>query len=65
MFGLYIHSSSEELRSMDVGVGCRQILDEWTGIFTPIDGKGESQNNSYLHWSILKNYDTSAYCYLL
>jgi hypothetical protein len=66
MLDLSIHSSSEEeLRSMDIGVGCRQILDEWTGIFTPFDGKAESQNNSYLHWTILKNYDTSAYCYLL
>jgi hypothetical protein len=66
MLDLSIHSSSEEeLRSRDIGVGCRQILDEWTGIFTPFDGKGESQNNSYLHWTILKNYDTSAYCYLL
>jgi Zn-dependent oligopeptidase len=66
MFDLSIHSSSEEeLRSMDIGVGCRQILDEWTGIFTPFDGKGESQNNSYLHWSILRYYNTSAYCYLL
>ena len=72
-FDFTIHSASaKELESMDLGVVCRQILEDSTGIFTPPDGEkkkmgenGELQNNAYLHWSILKDYDTSAYCYLL
>ena len=61
-----IHGSTEEeLKSMDLGVVCNKILEEWTGIFSVSEGKGPVQNNSYLHWSILKHYDTSAYCYLL
>lgn len=65
-FDFIVHSASEEdLKSMDLGVVCRQILDEQTGIFTLFEGKGQSQNNSYLHWNMLENYDTSAYCYLL
>jgi metallopeptidase MepB len=65
-FDFIIHSSSEkDLRTMDFGVVCKQIVDEQTGIFTPSDGKGEIRNNSYLYWGLLNNYDTSIYCYLL
>ncbi|PMD19823.1 hypothetical protein NA56DRAFT_705055 [Hyaloscypha hepaticicola] len=65
-FDFIIHSSSEEdLRSMDFGVVCKQILEEQTGIFTPSDGKGEIRNNSYLHENLLSSYNTSIYCYLL
>jgi hypothetical protein len=63
VFDLVIHSSPEKvLKSIDFGEICRQILDG-CGIWTPPEGKG--QNNTYLHWDILKNYDTSAYCYLM
>ncbi len=64
MFDFVIHSSPEEdLKSMDIGLKCSQILYEWTGIWTPPNGNG--RNNTYLHWWMLKNYDTSAYCYLV
>ncbi len=65
-FDFIVHSSSEkDLRTMDFGVVCKQILEEQTGLFTPSDGKGEIRNNTYLHWDLLDNYDTSIYCYLL
>lgn len=63
-FDFDIHSSSEKaLEEIDLGTKCRQILDDWTGIFTP--PKGHGPNNDYLHWVILESYTTSAYCYLM
>jgi hypothetical protein len=71
-FDFIIHSASEEeLKSMDFGKICSQILTEWAGIFTAKsldDATGRNNyipNNSYLHMKELKNYATSTYCYLL
>jgi hypothetical protein len=67
VFDYTIHTASEEeLKNMDLGVKCRQILDEWTGIRTVPNEKGRvDTNNEYLHWSTLNYYDTSTYCYLV
>jgi hypothetical protein len=67
VFDFTIHTSSEkDLKSMDLGMKCSQILDEWTGIRTAPNEKGhQGGNNEYLHWSMLDTYDTSAYCYLV
>jgi metallopeptidase MepB len=71
-FDFIIHSASEEeLKSMDFGKICSQILTEWAGIFTANSGNDAAPktkylpNNQYLHMNELKNYDTSTYCYLL
>jgi hypothetical protein len=64
-FDFTIHSASEkELKSMDLGMICNQILIEWAGIFTANNGK-DGPNNQYLHMDQLRNYDTSTYCYLM
>jgi hypothetical protein len=71
-FDFTIHSASEEeLKSMDFGMICSQILTEWAGIFTANrsnDAPPKNKylpNNQYLHLKELNNYATSTYCYLL
>ncbi|KAE8450783.1 hypothetical protein EG329_005696 [Mollisiaceae sp. DMI_Dod_QoI] len=66
-FDLMVHSySEEELKTADLGVDCRKILSEWTGIFGAADAKlGSGKNNTYLRWTILNGYQTSTYCYAL
>jgi len=64
VFDLEVHGSSEEdLKHINLGIRCQQILESWTGIFTPPDGLGE--NNNYRHWDNLDGYSSSMYCYLL
>jgi len=71
-FDFTIHSASEEeLKSMDFGKICSQILTEWAGIFTANSGNDAPPktkylpNNQYLHMEQLNHYATSTYCYLL